>query len=107
MNHTEITRKTGKCLIESNIFVIVTDFDRRKALQQETFIDLPQIWENVSIGVCSDDLENLFVSWPACNALSIKVQSWLEPPHDKTNNVVVCPAKTQINLCLHEESLGP
>ena len=24
-----------------------------------------------------------------------------EPPHDKTNNVVVRPAKTQISLCIH------
>ena len=40
----------------------------------------------------------------------------IEPPHDKTNNVVVRPAKTQISpgstqsdhpRCLHEESLGP
>ena len=40
-----------------------------------------------------------------------------EPPHDKTKNVVVRPAKTQISLasaqsdqslrCPHEESLGP
>ena len=40
-----------------------------------------------------------------------------EPPHDKTNNVTVRPAKTQISLasaqsdqslrCPHEESLGP
>ena len=40
-----------------------------------------------------------------------------EPPHDKTNNVAVRPAKTQISLgihqsdqslrCPHEESLGP
>ena len=41
-----------------------------------------------------------------------------EPPHDKTNNVAVRPAKTQISLpasaqsdqslrCPHEEMLGP
>ena len=40
-----------------------------------------------------------------------------EPRHDKTNNVAVRPAKTQISLgirpvyqslrCPHEESLGP
>ena len=41
-----------------------------------------------------------------------------KPPYDKTNNVVVRPAKTQISLgirsasdqslrCPHEESLGP
>ena len=26
---------------------------------------------------------------------------WNEPPHDKTNNVVVRPAKTQISLGIH------
>ena len=38
-----------------------------------------------------------------------------EPPHDKTNNMTVRPAKTQISLgirlvwseSLHEESYGP
>ena len=39
-----------------------------------------------------------------------------EPPHDKTNEITVRPAETQISLgiqadlslrCPHEESLGP
>ena len=42
-----------------------------------------------------------------------KTERLTEPSHDKTNNVVVRPAKTQIRLgdqslrCPHEESFGP
>ena len=32
------------------------------------------------------------------NPLSISVN---EPPHDKTNKMTVCPAKTQISLGIH------
>ena len=43
------------------------------------------------------------------------VEEPFEPPHDKTNNVAVRPAKTQISLgqsdqslrCPHEERLEP
>ena len=35
---------------------------------------------------------------PCFNGRVVSWVSLLEPPHDKTNNVVVCPAKTQLSL---------
>ena len=57
----------------------------------------------------------------SCKRMSIcfanSVEESFEPPHDKTNNVAVRPAKTQISLgiaqsdqslrCPHEERLEP
>ena len=48
---------------------------------------------------------------PFCKRMSIcfanSVEEPFEPPHDKTNNMAVRPAKTQSLRCPHEERLEP
>ena len=45
----------------------------------------------------SDDIQIIFFSLHHIVIIATAEMKY-EPPHDKTNNVAVCPAKTQIRL---------
>ena len=53
---------------------------------------------------CWTSVAPAFQCWSCCWVLllfHLSIESWFELPYDKTNNVAVRPAKTQISLGIH------
>ena len=64
---------------------------------------MPQSNSSIALSVLRNLVQSKHATWrltctQMTNTTGVVSRKWIQPPHDKTNNVAVRPAKTQISL---------